>query len=311
MEYRACLSDYQDSSACAVTLGKFDGLHKGHQKLIQKILELKKEQGVKTVVCAFDMRPLHEKLGKFVPSLMTNEERYQFLNGKVDTLVQCPFTEEFSRISAEEFIKDELVERFHAKYIVVGTDFHFGYNKCGDVEMLERYAEQYGYQVFAIEKETHEGQEISSTRIRRELCEGNLTAVRAMLGYDYTICGVVEHGKRLGRKLGFPTLNVHPSPEKLLPPKGVYYSRVELDGKWYDGIGNLGYKPTVTEEQRMLMETYLFDYLGDAYEKEVQIELHHFMRPERQFASVEELSDQVQKDIQEAKKITLDRKQWL
>lgn len=308
MEYRESLSEYQDSSASAVTLGKFDGLHKGHQKLIQKILDLKNEYDVKAVVCAFDMRPLYEKNGRALPSLMTNEERYQFLREKVDTLVQCPFTEEFSRISAEDFIKYELVERFHAKYIVVGTDFRFGYHKRGDVEMLERYAEQYGYQVFAVEKETYEGQEISSTRIRRELCEGNLDAVREMLGYDYTISGFVEHGKQLGRTLGFPTMNVHPSSEKLLPPKGVYFSLVEIDGIKYRGIGNLGYKPTVTDERRMLMETYLFDYFDDAYDKAVKIELHQFMRPERRFVSVEELAAQVQKDIEKAKQITLDRK---
>lgn len=308
MEYRKCLSEYQGDDASAVTLGKFDGLHKGHQKLIRKIEELKKEYDIKTIVCAFDMRPLQEKMGKDFKGLMTKEEQYLFLKDRVDTLVQCPFTEEFSRISAEDFIRQVLSEQFHAKYIVVGTDFHFGYKKRGDVQMLQKYAEEYGYEVFVIDKERYEGQEISSTRIRSELCAGNLEATAAMLGYDYTICGTVEHGMRLGRELGFPTLNVHPLSEKLLPPKGVYGCRVNLEGDWYDGIGNLGYKPTVAKDERMLIETYLFQYSGDAYEKNVKIELQYYLRPEMKFESVKELTEQVRKDIEKAKKITLDRK---
>lgn len=304
------LKEYVDIRESAVTLGKFDGFHKGHQKLLQKVMELKTGDGVTSVVCAFDMAPLREKNGLTIEELMTKDERRRYLEGKVDTLVQCPFTEAFSKISAEAFIKEILCGVFHARYVVVGADFRFGYEKRGNIDLLRDYAESYGYEVFVIEKETYQGEEISSSRIRRELRKGNLEDVNAMLGYAYTISGSVEHGKKLGRKIGVPTMNVQPSREKLLPPRGVYVSRGKVDDNWYAGIGNIGYKPTVTEEKRMLIESYLFEYSGNAYGKMVEIQLYQFKRPEKRFASVEEMTEQIHRDIREAKEyFWLDREE--
>lgn len=302
MDYIKGLEAYKDSSKTAVTLGKFDGLHRGHQKLIQKVCELKEKNEVKSVVCAFDMTPLRTKLGLPIAGLMTNEERRYHLDNKVDILVECPFTDEISNMSAEAFIEEILQGLFHAKYIVVGSDFHFGHEKRGNAEMLIKYAEQYGYEVFVIEKESYGDRDISSTYIREELRKGNMQKVNEMLGYAYTVRGSVEHGRKLGRKLGFPTLNVHPAREKLLPPNGVYMDCVQIDGVWYNGIGNVGYKPTVANIERMLIESHLLNYDGNAYEKTVSIQLYHFKRPERRFESIEEMSVQIQQDIEEAKK---------
>lgn len=301
MDYIKEFESYQSELPSAITLGKFDGLHRGHQKLIHKICQCKKEYGVISIVFAFNMIPFFQKQGVIRRGIMTNEERRDRLEGMVDVLVECPFDEKVSHINAEDFIEKVLVGIFHAKYIVVGTDFHFGYQKRGDVHMLAAYADKYGYELTIVEKELYGDREISSTYIKEELQKGHIEAVNEMLGYPYTIHGVVEHGKQLGRTLGFPTMNVHPSDEKLLPPKGVYMDSICLDSKWYPGIGNIGVKPTVTEEKRMLIETYVFDYEGNAYGKNVQIALHSFKRPEQKFASVEAMKHQIDLDIFYAK----------
>ena len=301
MDYIKDFKSYQSKNSSAITLGKFDGLHRGHQKLIREIINYKNEYGVTSIVFAFDMIPFFEKQGITRRGIMTNEERRDRLEPMVDVLVECPFDEHVSRISAEDFIEKVLVGIFHAKYIVVGTDFRFGYNKRGDIHMLSEFAAVYGYELKIVDKEFYDNREISSTFIKEELLKGNILAVNEMLGYPYMIHGTVEYGKQLGRKLGFPTMNVHPSDDKLLPPKGVYMDSVLIDGTWYHGIGNIGVKPTVTEEKRMLVETYLFDYSGDAYGKQVRIELHKFKRPEQKFASVEDMKSQVEQDILFAK----------
>ena len=301
MEYIKGLDKYEDSAESAITLGKFDGLHRGHQKLVNKVCALKKEYGVKSIVCAFDMLPLKEKLGLPVKELMTNKERKDFLEGKVDSLVVCPFTEAISKMSAEDFIKNILCNLFHAKFIVVGTDFCFGYEKRGNIQMLKEYADIYGYELFVIEKEEFEHRDISSSFIREELQNGNIPYVNEMLGYPYSIKGIVEHGKKLGRTLGFPTMNVSPTREKLLPPNGVYFVKIKVDERWYYGIGNIGTKPTVSDEERVLMECNLFDYQGDAYGKSVEIQIFQYERPEKKFDSVEELKAQIGLDINNAK----------
>lgn len=297
MDYIRGLGAYQDSGETAITLGKFDGLHRGHQKLIRKVHQLQIEKNVSSVVFAFDMTPHFEKLGIPREGIMSNEERRHQLEGAVDVLVECPFNDAISKVEAETFIKDILVGVFHAKYVVVGPDFRFGHEKRGDMKMLEKYAEIFGYELFVVEKERYKGREISSTYIKEELKKGNLKAVNEMLGYPYTVRGKVEYGRRLGRRLGFPTINVHPAKEKLLPPNGVYIDRVKIDGIWYNGIGNVGVKPTVTNENRMLIESYLFDFDDNAYEKNVEIQLHEFRRPEMRFASVEEMRERVNADI--------------
>ena len=301
MDYIREIQAYQCEKESAVTLGKFDGLHRGHQKLIQKICEKKEKFHVKTIVFAFDMNPLFRQKGLVRKGITTNEERKERLSQVVDVLVECPFDERISTMTAEDFIEKILVQTFHAKYIVVGTDFRFGFEKKGDVAMLAAYAEKNGYELTVVSKEMFGNREISSTYIREELEKGHLENVNQMLGYPYTISGMVEHGKQLGRTLGFPTLNVHPSDEKMLPPKGVYMTNTFIDGQIYHGLSNVGFKPTVADEHRMLIETFLFDYNGNAYGKEVRTQLLHYKRPEQKFDSVDELKAQIDTDIDYAR----------
>ncbi len=308
MHYIREIENYKNEKRSAVTLGKFDGLHRGHMKLVGKVQELSKQENICSIVCSFDMRPLFQRIHAPAKILMTCEERKEFLNEKVDYLIDCPFTKEFSAIEAEDFIEKVLVGTFHASYVVVGEDFCFGHGKRGNVHMLAKYAKQYGYELIVFEKERHNGQIISSTRIREALSEGNMLLTKELLGYFYTFSGIVSHGKQIGRRIGVPTLNILPDEWKMIPPNGVYFTRVQIDGTWYDSIGNVGVKPTVTDSDQVVIECFLFDYDGDAYEKNIMVELHEFRRPEQKFGSIEEMKETIDKDIEAAKEYFKNRK---
>lgn len=298
MRYINRPDDYEGSKGSAVTFGKFDGLHKGHQKLVEKVQKLGRKEGIDSIVCAFDMRPLWTGAGRTVQMLMSGAERCSHLEGKADVLLEWPFDQEFSRIRAEDFIRDIIGGLFHARYVVVGTDFQFGYEKQGDIRMLKRYESQYGYRLIVIEKERYDGRVISSSYIKEVLRRGDVGLAAELLGYAYGITGQVEHGRRLGRTLGFPTLNVAWPKEKVVPPRGVYASEVLVDGQWFHAISNVGVKPTVSEDERVLIESFLFDYDGDAYEKTVSARLIEFRRPERKFDDIRQLKACIDQDIE-------------
>ena len=297
MQYIKGLSQYESDRESAVTFGKFDGLHKGHQKLVSKVRELSKEHNVNSIVCAFDMHPLWERISAVPQIIMDKRERELPLAGQVDFLVDCPFTTKFSQMSSEAFIEEIICGLFHARFVVVGTDFRFGYEKRGDVHMLADYAKRYGYQLFVIEKERYQDRIISSTYIKEVLREGDVEKAKEMLGYPYGVDGVVEHGKRLGRTLGFPTVNLHWPADKIVPPNGVYFSDVRIGGDRYHAISNVGVKPTVSDGERLLVESFLFGYQGDAYGKEILVEFLKYRRPERKFESVDELKRAVSQDL--------------
>ena len=185
MQHIKGIENYQNMRGAAVTLGKFDGLHQGHELLVKHVIDQAKEKDLVSVVVAFDMRPLFEKLNKEFDHLLTGEEKAKRLDGRIDYFVECPFVDEISQMEAEDFIKNILVDLFHVKYVVVGTDFRFGYGRRGNGEMLKMYSEQYGYQVDILEKKQYEGREISSTYIKEELKKGNMELVDTLLGYSY------------------------------------------------------------------------------------------------------------------------------
>lgn len=289
MQYVEGLGNYINTGKSAVSFGKFDGLHKGHKKLVAKVKELGEKENISSIVCAFDMRARE--------ILMTKDERKEYLEQEVDYLIDCAFTKEFREIEAEDFIRDVIAGVFQAAYVVVGTDFQFGYGKRGDVHMLKVYEKQYGYQLIVMNKERYNNRIISSTYVKEMLKEGNAALVRELLGYNYSVSGTVEYGKQLGRKLGFPTLNVVWPKWKIIPPRGVYLCRVFMEDRFYNGIANIGTKPTVSNENKVRIESFLFGYSGDAYGKEVRIELLEYVRPEQKFSDKEELKNCVQKDI--------------
>ncbi len=283
-------TDFQiDAKFSAVTLGKFDGVHIGHQMLMERALKHKEEDGAAAVVFAFNAHPENV--------LMTSLEQRDFVQKLgMDALVDCPFVPEISGMSPEQFIEEILVKRLHAKWIIVGDDFRFGHKRAGDVQFLLDNQERFGITVEVFEKEQYRDRDVSSTFIREKLAEGEMDTVRMLLGRAYSVQGTVLHGNHIGTKLGMPTLNLIPPREKLLPPNGVYMSRTKVDGKWYNGVTNIGYKPTVGADFRGV-ETYLMDFSQDIYGKEVRTELLSFERSEKKFASLERLKAQIEKDI--------------
>lgn len=208
MQYIRELAEYNGSGRAAVTFGKFDGLHRGHQVLVTKVRELGEQENINSIVCSFDMRPLWKERGITPELLMVGEERQERVKDEVDYLIECPFTESFRQKSAEDFIQEIIHDLFHAKYVVVGTDFTFGCEKRGDVHMLAEYADQYDYQLIVIEKECYHDRIISSTYVKEVVKAGDVGLAEKLLGYPFEVEGMVEHGRQLGRTLGFPTLNV-------------------------------------------------------------------------------------------------------
>ncbi|HIZ14180.1 MAG TPA: bifunctional riboflavin kinase/FAD synthetase [Candidatus Mediterraneibacter stercorigallinarum] len=288
MKYITGIQSYHGTKKTAVTMGKFDGLHRGHQKLVDKIREYASDD-CESVLCAFDMHR---------DAIMTNRERREHLEGKIDWLIDCPFTKDLKNMEAEDFIRDILCGKLGAAHIAVGRDFVFGHDKRGSVKMLEAFAGEYGYTLDVIEKERYHDIVISSTYIRDALAQGDVELAEKLLGYPYEMTGIVQHGQQLGRTLGFPTMNIEPEAQKIMPRYGVYACRVKIDGTWYNGVGNAGVKPTVTDERRRLLEVYVYGYEGDAYGKEVTARFCGFERPEVKFGSVDELKEQVMKDMQ-------------
>lgn len=283
-------TEFQVQEETAISIGKFDGLHQGHQLLVERIVK-KKQEGLKALIFTFDFGDR--------PVLLLPEERREMLRKwGVDYLLECPFVESISHMEAEEFVRKILVERLHVRYLAVGTDFRFGCQRRGDYRLLQRLSAECGYEVEVVEKACWQGEEISSSRIRRELEQGRMELVNQLLGYAYSVTGEVLHGRKIGRTLGMPTTNIVPSERKLLPPNGVYATRTVIAGELFDGITNIGYKPTVGAEPRKGVETYLFDLDRNLYGEILTVRFYGYERPERKFDSLEELKKRIGQDVE-------------
>ncbi len=302
MEFTTDLPQLKIEKRSAITLGKFDGLHRGHQLLITQVLQKKKE-GCAAAIFTFDAPPNRLLNGQRSGTILTNQERRDLAEQfQIDWMVQCPFTKEVACMEPEDFIKDVLVEKMNVAWIVVGEDFRFGYQRKGDIELLSKLEEKYGYRVMVFSKEQYQGRDISSSYIRETLSAGEMELTETLLGYPFFLVGNVVYGKQFGRQMGIPTANLLPDEKKLLPPNGVYASHILLEGAWYNGMTNIGVRPTVEHTNQKNVETYLFDYQGDLYGKELTIQLLHYERPECRFESAELLKRQLDLDCITTKK---------
>lgn len=300
MEYIAGRADFHLKGS-AVTLGKFDGLHLGHQLLLNKITEQKK-RGLKAVVFTFLYHPANLLSDREMELIYTEEEKQSILKQYgLDIMISYPFTEETRSMEPESFIEEVLINKLDAKYIAVGSDFCFGRNRRGNVRMLEEYASRFGYELEIIGKKKDADEEISSSCIRHCIREGNMENASKLLGRPFSVMGEVMHGRKIGRTIGFPTTNLIPDKAKLLPPDGVYTSLTKIDGKEYPGITNIGHNPTVGVTPEKRVETFLYDYDNDLYGKFIQVSLLSRMRGEEVFGSIEELKRQMDKDMADGK----------
>ncbi|SDB08614.1 riboflavin kinase / FMN adenylyltransferase [Pseudobutyrivibrio sp. YE44] len=295
MEYLHSLFDTKISEPTAVTVGKFDGIHRGHTLLTTDIIS-KKSQGLKSCLITFTNSPrIALELDK-TPSLITNKERmYMLDNGGLDYLIECPFDERLMQTDAKSFIQF-LVDNLNMKYMISGSDFTFGYKGAGNVQLLADLSSELGFEYKVIEKIKLNDRDISSTYIREELKNGHIHDVNNMLGYDYFVWGEVVHGAHLGHTIGIPTINIMPEKMKLVPKFGVYVTTIDFDGRIYHGVTNVGTKPSVTDQNIVGIETHILDYNGDLYGRYVKVTFKNFLRPEMKFNSIEELTAQMNKD---------------
>ena len=292
--------DFQIDEDTVVAIGKFDGVHRGHEKIFRKMLEYR-SKGLKLAIFTFDTPPGSVVSAADNSVLTTSiEKRLIFENLGVDYLVEFPFYEKTAAISPEDFIDKILIGKMRAKAVVCGTDCRFGHKGKGDAQLLISYGGE-EFETVVVDKVYYKDEIISSTRIRALISEGKIEEANEMLLAPYSVYGVVVHGKRLGRELGMPTVNIIPSQDKLLPPSGVYYSRVRHMGIEYRSITNIGSKPTVSSGKSGYpvrgVETYLYNFNREIYGDDMLVSLYHFSRSEMKFSGVDELKNQMALDI--------------
>lgn len=306
MRYIEGTNDFQLKNTC-VTLGKFDGIHRGHQLLIDRLGE---QKGLSRVMFTFNFHPMNLFSGREQELIFTEAERREYLErrGDIDVLISYPFDRETASMSPRDFVESILVKKLDAKVIVVGVDFCFGKDRAGDVALLNELSGEYGFTVIACEKVCEGSEIIGSTLIRKEIEQGNLEKAALLLGRSYSVLGDISHGRQIGRKLSFPTANLVPDSGKLLPANGVYFSlmHVRKNGteELHRCVSNVGINPTVSEGEdnpRKVLESFVLDGDVDLYGCEVLIELLRFRRSERKFDSLEQLKAQIQEDSEAAR----------
>ncbi len=278
-----------------VTIGKFDGLHRGHKILCENLFAMEKD-GLTSVAISFVDPPSNIVDDSKDKKIMTNDERLLlFKESGISVFIECPFDEKLMKTEPEDFI-NMLIDRINMKSLVVGSDFRFGYKGAGNVELLRRLSEEKGFSLKVIEKLKEDNVDISSTRIRDEIKNGNITKANQLMGRNYFIYGEVIHGRQIGKKLDFPTINIRPSKEKLIPANGVYISVVIIDNHIYQGITNVGTRPTFDDGNALSIETHIIDFDYDIYGKEVKVVFLEKIRDEIRFNSMFELRNQLMKD---------------
>lgn len=274
----------------AVCIGKFDGLHSGHQLLLESIGGHSEFQ---KVLFTFSFKETDQ-------IYTLEEKKYLAKQLGVEVYIEHPFDDRFAQMKAYDFLEKTLVEQCGAKVICVGEDFRFGYRREGDVDFLQRYSDLLGYQLIVIPKMKIEGENVSSTRIRQKLKEGDLQLVNRLLGRPYFVYGQVCHGNQIGRTIQMPTANLCPEKGKILPPYGVYASRVITQHGEYTGVTNVGVKPTIPGQNQVGIETYIMDFDQEIYGERICVELCSFLRGECKFSGLDELKLQMEEDKKNA-----------
>jgi riboflavin kinase/FMN adenylyltransferase len=283
-----------------LTIGTFDGVHLGHKKILDRLKELKSLHGGETVVFTFDPHPRTVLFPeqKDLKLITTTAEKTDLIEkAGIDHLIIYPFSREFALLSSEEYIKEFLVTRLHTKLLVIGYDHRFGHKREGNIETLKKFSKDLAYTVEEIPAHDIDSINISSTRIRRALEEGNISTANTYLGYPYFFTGKVVEGKKLGRSIGYPTVNIEiESSLKLLPAIGVYAVTVEFEERLLKGMLNIGTNPTTDEDGKIKLEVNIFELNEDLYTKQLKVNVHSRLRNEEKFANLVGLKNQLAMD---------------
>ncbi len=292
------ISEFQKGEKTFVTIGTFDGVHFGHQRILEKLVSDAKKAGKKSILLTFFPHPrMVLQKDSSLELINTIEERKNLLaKTGLDYLIIHPFSKEFSRLTALAFVRDILVNQFNVSKLCIGYDHHFGKNREGNITQLQEYSKLYDFDIEEIPAQDIDDVSVSSTKIRKALAEGNVKTANTYLGYSFMLNGNVVNGKQLGGKIGFPTANIDVEEAyKLIPKTGVYVVRSTIKDEIIYGMMNIGKRPTV-DGKHQTIEVHFFDFNQDLYEQSLTVELLYFLRDEHKFDSVEHLISQLQKD---------------
>ncbi|RYU96166.1 bifunctional riboflavin kinase/FAD synthetase [Emticicia agri] len=300
------LTDFKPLNNAIVTSGTFDGVHLGHQKILQILRETAEASMGESVVLTFWPHPrmVVSQDSQSLKLLSTVDEKIELLeNQGVNHLLIVPFTREFSELSSEEYVQKILIDTIGTKKLVIGYDHRFGRNREGSFQYLENNSTRFGIEIEEISRQEIENLVISSTKIRQSLVEGNVKSANDLLGRHYSFSGIVVKGRQLGRTIGFPTANVQVSESyKLIPANGVYAVRTWVRGQWLQGIMNIGNRPTVDGIGRT-QEVHILNFNDEIYGEHLTVDLVDYIRPEQKFKGIEELKNQILKDKERALEI--------
>ncbi len=287
--------------ASAVTIGNFDGVHRGHQLVIAQLKRVAAAAGLPTVVIIFEPQPIeYFAPGRAPRRLARFREKIAYLKAqRIDYLLCLHFNRELAEKSAEAFVQDILIDSLNTRHLVIGDDFHFGKNRQGNFGFLQQNSERFGFHVDETETLMHGGERVSSTRIRQRIEAGDFETAAELLGRPYSLSGRVAHGQKLGRQLGYPTINIKMG-DKTLIVKGIFAVRVKgIDNRVLEGVASIGTRPTVAGVDTIL-EVYILDFDRDVYGYSVEVEFLHKIRDEKKFDSLEELSENIARDTETA-----------
>ncbi len=292
------ISDYKTKEKSIVTIGTFDGVHVGHKHILEKLILNAKEHKCESLVLTFFPHPKMVLQETSDVKLLNTMDEKNYLLDKIgiDNLVIHPFDKEFSRLTAEEFVKNILVEKFNVQKIIIGYDHRFGRNRTADINDLVLYGKKYNFEVEEISAQEVNDIAVSSTKIRNAIQDGNITLANNYLGYNYFFSGKIIKGNQLGRTIGFPTANIFIEEEyKLIPKNGVYIVNCLVKNKSVNGIMNIGNRPTISDNKTTI-EVYLLDFEDDIYEQNIIVNILNYFRDEEKFNSLEDLKKQLKLD---------------
>lgn len=296
MKYYDSIEQY-NAEPCAVMIGKFDGLHLGHRALISAMKE--QSEGLSKVIMSFVMN------GSGTKEILNESEKIALCEDLgLDAYLHVEFNDEIRNMTPENFVSECLHKKINAKAVYVGSNFRFGKNRAGDPDMLKKLCGEFGIKVVVIPGITIHGIPVSATEIRKRIFMGDMKEAAELLGTPYFVSGTVIKGRQLGRTMKFPTLNLMPEKEKILPPNGVYMTKTVINGQKFPSVTNVGTKPSVTDEMTVFAETHLLRFPKEekpGYGSEIRVEFLDFIRPERKFGSIEELYMQIEQDVRQVR----------
>ncbi|OUS15549.1 riboflavin biosynthesis protein RibF [Nonlabens dokdonensis] len=298
------IEEYKATKKAVVTIGTFDGVHQGHQKILDRVVSRAKTEGLTSVLLTFFphprmvLQPDHD-----LKLINTIEERVELVaNQGVENVVIHPFSKEFSRTTAYDYVKNILVDQLSAKVVVIGYDHRFGINRSASIEELKEFAALFDFEVIEISKKEVQEVAVSSTKIRKTLLSGEIEKTNNYLNRDFSISGIVKSGKKIGRTIGYPTANLHiDEVYKLIPAAGVYVTSSFINNKRVYGMTNIGTNPTVSDEAQQTIETYYIDFNEDLYNRKMELFFHKRLRSEEKFKDLEDLVAAMKKDEQKAR----------